>query len=175
MKAHFEMLAAYNRWANARLYAAAFALPEEACRRDIGLFFGSVHGTLNHLLLTDRMWMGRVDKSETLTGPLDRILHEDRAELLRARMVVDERLIALVDAVPDGGFDELHHYQNTAGAAFSDPLGTILAHLANHQAHHRGQAHAGLSMLGAEPPSLDLMPFRRGTPAPDPTELLHVG
>jgi uncharacterized damage-inducible protein DinB len=172
MKAHFQMFAAYNRWANARLYRAAFALPDEAYRRDLGLFFGSIHRTLNHLALTDRMWMGRIDGSEELKGPLDLVLYEDRAALARARMAADERLIALIDAVADGGFDRELGYRNTSGASFSQPLGQIFAHLLNHQTHHRAQAHSGLSALGAAPPSLDLLMFQRGAPAPEWAEVL---
>jgi uncharacterized damage-inducible protein DinB len=55
----FNMLAAYNGWANRRLYAAAAELPDEAYRADRGAFFKSVHGTLNHLLVADRIWMKR--------------------------------------------------------------------------------------------------------------------
>jgi uncharacterized damage-inducible protein DinB len=53
----FSQLAQYNRWANARLYAAALDLPEQAYRQPVGVFFGSLHGILNHLLLTDRLWL----------------------------------------------------------------------------------------------------------------------
>ena len=60
MKAYFEQRAAYNRWANARLYEAAFSLSEADYRRDVGAFFKSMHGTLNHLLLTDRLWLKRL-------------------------------------------------------------------------------------------------------------------
>ena len=57
MKSYFQMMAAYNRWANGRLYDAAAGLPDELYRKDIGLFFKSLHGTLNHLVVTDRIWM----------------------------------------------------------------------------------------------------------------------
>jgi uncharacterized damage-inducible protein DinB len=174
MKAHFQMFAAYNRWANARLYAAAFALSDEAYRRDVGLFFGSVHRTLNHLALTDRMWIGRIDRTEATPGPLDRVLYEDRGELWRTRLATDQRLVALVDGVPVNRFAVEHHYRNTAGNAFVQALDQILAHLFNHQTHHRGQVHGGLSMLGKAPPSLDLLAFQRGVPAPDPSELLDA-
>ena len=161
------MLAAYNRWANARLAIAAFGLPDEAYRRDIGLYFGSVHRTLNHLVLTDRMWMGRIDGSEEIFGPLDLVLHEDRDKLLRDRMATDERLIGLVDSFDIDDFEREYSYRNTSGASFTQPIGQILAHLFNHQTHHRGQAHSGLSLLGAAPPALDLLMFQRGAPTPD--------
>lgn len=59
MKPHFAMMARYNAWANARLYAEARAVSDESYRKDVGAFFRSLHGTLNHLLVTDRIWMRR--------------------------------------------------------------------------------------------------------------------
>ena len=79
MTGHFRQLAAYNRWANARLYAAALALPEEAYRRPTGVFFGSLHGTLNHLLLTDRVWLKRLTGQGEHPTQLNATLYEDRA------------------------------------------------------------------------------------------------
>ncbi len=172
MKTHFQMFAAYNRWANARLYEAAFALPDEAYRRNIGLYFGSIHRTLNHLVLTDRMWMGRIDGSENLPGPLDLVLHEDRGDLLRARIATDQRLINLIDSVLPDGFDQILDYRNTSGASFADPLRQVFSHLFNHQTHHRSQAHSALSILGIAAPSLDMLQFQRGVAAPDLNALL---
>src|ERR1700721_494581 len=99
---HFRQLAAYNRWANARLYAAALDLSNTGCRLHIGVFFGSLHGTLNHLLLTDRPWLGEGDHP----SQLDAILYENRAELIRARIAEDKRLIAVVDKYDDATLPE---------------------------------------------------------------------
>src|SRR6202035_2533703 len=93
----FRQLAGYNRWANARLYAATLALSDQAYRLHIGVFFGSLHGTLNHLLLTDRLWLKRLTGEGDHPNQLNAVLYEDRAELTRARIVEDNRLIALVD------------------------------------------------------------------------------
>jgi uncharacterized damage-inducible protein DinB len=93
---HFRQLAAYNRWANARLYAAALDLPEQAYRLHIGVFFGNLHGTLNHLLLTDRLWLKRLTGEGDHPDRLDAILYEDRAKLTRARIAKDNRLVVRV-------------------------------------------------------------------------------
>jgi uncharacterized damage-inducible protein DinB len=90
----FRQLAAYNRWANSRLYAAALDLSDQAYRLHIGVFFGSLHGTLNHLLLTDRLWLKRLTGEGDHPNQLNAILYEDRAELTRARI---DRLIAVVE------------------------------------------------------------------------------
>src|SRR6185295_1707604 len=98
---HVRQFAAYNHWANRRIYAAALAMPEEQYRRPTGVFFGSLHGTLNHLLLTDRIWLKRLTGAGDHPDRLDIILYDDRKELLRARLAEDARLKHVV-----GGYAE---------------------------------------------------------------------
>jgi uncharacterized damage-inducible protein DinB len=158
MKSHFEMMARYNRWANARLYEAAAKLPGDSCRKDVGLFFKSVHGTLNHILAADRIWMRRLDGKGPLPARLNEIQHEEFAALRQAREAEDERIMGYIQGLGAGDLEKVLDYTNTRGQRFQDPLWQILPHLFNHQTHHRGQAHTGLSILtGAEPPSLDLI------------------
>jgi uncharacterized damage-inducible protein DinB len=165
---NFRQLAAYNHWANLRLYGAALQLPEEVYRRPTGVFFDSLHGTLNHLLLTDRIWLRRLTGTGAHPDRLNAILYEDRRELLRARIAEDARLKGVVDGYTDSDLTDPVAYQTTSGKAYSQPLQDILLHLFNHQTHHRGHAHACCSILtGSEPPSLDLLQFQRGVPAPE--------
>jgi uncharacterized damage-inducible protein DinB len=164
----FKQFAAYNKWANARLYGAALDLSEPAYRLHIGVFFGSLHGTLNHLLLTDRLWLKRLTGEGDHPNHLDDVLYEDRMELARARIAEDERLITVIEKYDEATLGDLHSYKTTSGMPQSLVLRDILMHLFIHQAHHRGQAHACLSILtGDEPPSLDLLVFQRGGRAPD--------
>jgi uncharacterized damage-inducible protein DinB len=163
----FLQLADYNRWANARLYAAALDLPEQAYRQPVGVFFGSLHGTLNHLLLTDRLWLKRLTGEGDHPNQLNAILYEDRIELTRARAAEDLRLISVVERHDEAALGTVHTYKTTSGIQQSQILSEILLHLFNHQTHHRGHAHACLSILtGAEPPPLDLLLFQRGAKAP---------
>jgi uncharacterized damage-inducible protein DinB len=161
LKAHFDQLAAYNRWANRRLYDDAASLPDEARKRAAGLFFGSIHGTLNHLLVADYIWMRRFTGDGPEPERLNQILHEDFAELRAAREREDERILEFVTGSDD--YDRLLSYQNSKGKTFQQALGPALAHFFNHQAHHRGQVHAGLTIAGIrEPTSLDLLGLQRG-------------
>lgn len=165
---YFRQLARYNEWANARLYAAVAAIPDETYRRPIGLFFRSLHGTLNHLLGVDRLWLKRLTGEGDHPDRLDAIVHDNLRELARARAAEDERIIAVVSAYDASALRERHPYRTTSGQPQEQVLADILLHFFNHQAHHRGQAHSGLSIVtGAEPPSLDLLAFQRGAPAPD--------
>src|ERR1700692_93015 len=109
----FRQLAGYNRWANARLYAAALELSDLAYRLHIGVFFGNLHGTLNHLLLTDRLWLKRLTGEGDHPNRLDAILYDDRAELTRARIAEDNRLIAVVQNYNDAALASLHSYKTT--------------------------------------------------------------
>ncbi len=168
IKKHFEQLASYNKWANARLYAVALQLPDELYSKPTGVFFGSLHGTLNHLLLTDRLWLKRLTNvGEYAPNRLDAILFEDRKELARARQLEDRRIIDVIKGYDDQTLAEPVKYSNTSGKQFEQPLCDVLSHLFNHQTHHRGQAHSCLSILtGQEPPSLDLLVMQRGVAAP---------
>lgn len=163
----FNQLAAYNRWANRRIYAAALALPEDAYRRPVGVAFGSLHGTLNHVLVADRIWLFRLTGEGTPPDRLDAILHEDRHDLADARAAEDERILRVISGYNDADLLRSHIYHTLNGQRHEQPLADILLHLFNHQTHHRGQAHACCSIVtGAEPPSLDLLAFQRGAPAP---------
>lgn len=156
--ANFRQLADYNHWANLRIYAAALEMPDEQYRRTTGVFFGSLHGTLNHLLLTDRVWLKRLTGEGEHPKRLDAILFEDRQALARARMDEDARLKRVVGGYSETDLATSLSYQTMSGAPQQQMLGEILLHLFNHQTHHRGHAHACCSIVtGMEPPSLDLL------------------
>jgi len=166
MKPHFVMLADYNRWANERLYEAADKMSEADYRRDLGAFFGSLHGTLNHILVADRIWMARFTGSAVPTSKLDAILYDQRPALAAARREEDERIIAYVEALDESEFDGIISYRTISNpVAVRQPLAPALAHFFNHQTHHRGQAHALITMGGGRDaaPSLDLILFQRET------------
>lgn len=159
---HLRAMAAYNRWANRRLYDADAALPDEDYRRPAGAFFGSLHGTLNHLLATDRIWMRRMTGTGDAPDKLNAILFERLEDLRAAREREDERIIAHVAGLADADLDADFEYATTKGKPQRQPRWEALVHLFNHQTHHRGQAHAILTRLGVpEPRSLDLLVMQR--------------
>jgi uncharacterized damage-inducible protein DinB len=162
LKRHFDQLATYNRWANRRMYTEAATLSDEVRKRPAGLFFGSVHATLNHLLVADYIWMRRFTGDGPQPERLSQILHEDFAELRAAREREDERILAFVTQASD--YDRVLSYQNSSGRIFEQALGPALAHFFNHQTHHRGQVHAGLTIAGIrEPAPLDLLAMQRAS------------
>jgi uncharacterized damage-inducible protein DinB len=162
MKAHFVSMAIYNSWANARLYRAASQLPEEQYRKDVGAYFKSLHGTLNHLLAADRIWMRRLTGTGEHPVKLNAIVFDDLPSLTVARQEEDERIIKFVQGLTENQFDEVCEYQTLSGTPQKQMRYDILAHLFNHQAHHRGQAHTILTVLGiSEPEPWDLLLMQR--------------
>ncbi len=162
MKAHFDSLARYNAWANARLYDAASELSDPEYRADRGAFFRSMHGTLNHLLVTDRIWMQRITGQGDAPDRLDAILFEDLPALRDAREAEDRRIEGHVTGLTEAELAGVIRYRRvTTPEVFEQPLAPALAHLFNHQTHHRGQAHAILTGLGKPGPVLDLLAYQR--------------
>lgn len=162
MLEHYRMFADYNRWANRRLYAAVAELSDAEYREDKGAFFGSLHGTLNHLLAGDRIWMKRFTKEGEAPTRLDAILHEDFSGLATARIAEDERIITWVDGLDEARLAARFTYTPlTTPDVINQKLGPTLAHFFNHQTHHRGQAHAILTALGRPSLTLDLVFFLR--------------
>lgn len=162
MKAHWLMMANYNAWANARIYRMAGQLTDEQYRRDVGAYFKSLHGTLSHLLTADRIWLRRLTGTGEHPARLDEIVCDDLASLSDARRSEDQRLIAFVQELDDAKFDANRDYQTLNGTPQRQRCREILAHVFNHQTHHRGQAHAILTALGVkEPEPLDLFLMQR--------------
>jgi uncharacterized damage-inducible protein DinB len=162
MKTHFEMMASYNAWANARLFRMAGALADELYRKEVGAYFKSLHGTLNHLLVADRIWMRRLTGVGDQPDKLNATLFDDLSSLRAARVEEDSRIIEFVRGLAEPAFEEFLDYRMLNGAPQRQRRREILAHLFNHQTHHRGQAHAIVTVLGvAEPDPLDLLIMQR--------------
>lgn len=164
---HYRMFGRYNEWANLQLYAAVARLAPEQYRADRGAFFKSVHGTLNHLLATDRVWMRRFTREGDAPDRLDAILFETFDPLRAARQVEDRRIVEFVDRLDDARISGTIKYRRVSAPEwFEQQLAPALAHWFNHQTHHRGQVHALLTGLVGEAPALDLLFFQRLTSKP---------
>ncbi|MEM7671677.1 MAG: DinB family protein [Pseudomonadota bacterium] len=162
MKAHFRMMAAYNAWANRRLCDAALELPEAEYHLDLGAFFGSVHRTLNHIMVADLIWIARIRGQRNPPFGLDHILHDDLGELSAARKVLDDDILRLVEDQDTASLAGDFTYTTvTDNREVTQPLAPAMAHLFNNKTHHRGQVHALLTRLGGKAPSLDLIYFQR--------------
>ncbi|MFN3437295.1 MAG: DinB family protein [Acidovorax sp.] len=165
--AHFTQLARYNVWATARLLDAVLAVGDGDYRRDVGLFFQSIHGTLNHLLVGEHhLWFVRFAEGISPKVELDAELETDRA-LLDARLREGAaRWAPLIASFAPGRWSETLDYTTMRGTAASLPFAATLAHVFNHGTHHRGQITAALTALGQQCPELDLVYFLQNPSKP---------
>ncbi|WMT86303.1 DinB family protein [Pelagibacterium sp. 26DY04] len=154
-------MARYNAELNRRIYGAALRLSDEQRREDCGAFWGSIHGTLNHLLWADRLWLSRFGIGEAPGVPIRESgkLVGDFDALWAERQAMDETLIAWADGLTTedlGG--ELSWHSGATGRDMTKPRDLIVVQIFNHQTHHRGQVHALITRFGEKTGDTDL-PF----------------
>jgi uncharacterized damage-inducible protein DinB len=155
---HFTTLARYNLWATRRLYEHIDALPEADYRRDCGLFFKSMHGTLNHLLVAEhRIWFPRFAQGVSNPLALNAELETDRARLREQLLEAATHWQPLIASWEPSRFEGRLDYSTTRGAPQSLPFAATLAHVFNHGTHHRGQITAAITAMGHACPELDLV------------------
>lgn len=155
--AYFKRLARYNAWANRRLYEACGSLSREDYVAPRPSFFGSIHRTLTHLLVGDRLWMSRFEGVPHGLSSLDQVLYDDFAALRAARVAEDDRIRRWADRLDDKALDGDLDYRNTAGEAKRNQLRWAIAHFFNHQTHHRGQVTTLMKQSGVDPGVTDLL------------------
>jgi uncharacterized damage-inducible protein DinB len=158
---YFLTLARYNAWANRRLYRACARLSESEYLRDRLPASGSLHATLNHILVADRVWLARIEGRTPPGLDPEQILYADLIGLKVARVAEDAHLRNLVAGLSQATLDQPLVYRNRRGDRFQAPLCLVLGQMFNHQAHHRGKASALLAQAEVPPPSLDLIRFVR--------------
>ena len=155
---HFAMLARYNVWATHRLLHAIEPLSDEDYRRDVGLFFQSIHGTLNHLLVGEHLiWYPRFARGVSPRLDLAMEAEPDRQRLAQALRGGSANWKPLIESWPEERFAGQLAYTSTKGQAVSLPFAATLAHVFNHGTHHRGQITAALTALGQPAPVIDLV------------------
>ena len=117
-----RMMAGYNRWMNEKLYALCAQLPDDERKRDRKAFFRSIHGTLNHLLLTDRGWLGRFNGKPWTFRSLDQELYDNFEELCHERARTDREIEDFVAVLSPERLAEDITYQTYAGTTFTHSL-----------------------------------------------------
>ncbi|HMH16743.1 MAG TPA: DinB family protein [Burkholderiales bacterium] len=154
----FRAMAHYNRWMNERLYEHCEKLPDADRKADRGAFFRSIHGTLNHLLLADRLWLGRFLSREFLVKALSEELYADFPELRSERAKTDTEIIDWAAALDEKHLAAPLKFRSMVGnRERSFPLWFATQHFFNHQTHHRGQLTTLLMQAGVDPGVTDLM------------------
>ena len=153
---HFQMLARYNTLANRRVYESCSQLTDAERKRTRPAFFKSIHGTLNHIMVGDRIWLTRFEGGEIPSTGLDAMLYEDFDELRKVRIAEDQRIEAFASGLAEEFLASTITFRNNTGKIHADPVNLLVAHFFNHQTHHRGQIHDMLTQTEIAPPVLDM-------------------
>jgi len=167
--AHLKLLATYNAWMNAKVYDAAAKLPAQELAADRGAFFGSILGTLNHLVVADTIWLKRFAthpaqhpaleplRKTAMPAALNHLLFAELPALRAHRDRLDAAISEWIAALTDADLQHVLHYANTKGVPAKKHFGTLLVHFFNHQTHHRGQAGTLLFQAGQDVGITDLL------------------
>jgi uncharacterized damage-inducible protein DinB len=152
-----RLLAEYNAWMNGKLYAACAGLSDDERKRDRGAFFHSIHGTLNHELLADSIWMGRFEGTHFKFTSLDQELYASFDELKAQRVEMDKRIERWARGLTDTALNAKLTFTSAITKRTHAPtLWRVVLHFFNHQTHHRGQLTALLSQAGVDYGTTDL-------------------
>lgn len=172
MKAHFELMANYNAVMNQKISDAISSAHEELLWADNKAFFGSILGTLNHLMVGDLIWLRRFNNHSNYSNgfntlqslvkfptptTLTQILYDNKADFIHHREVLDNIIIQFFKALPEANYEATLTYTNTKGSAHCKPFSMLLQHFFNHQTHHRGQVTTLLSQMNIDVGETDLL------------------
>ncbi len=169
MLEHLRLLSRYNQWLNDKLYTAAGQLPADELARDRGAFFGSLLGTLNHILVADIIWLQRFSGHPAQHPALDQIrgmpkplalaqtLIDNFSALSEERRKLDATIISWCEQLDASDLNHPLAYRHMKGEASVKNYASLMLHLFNHQTHHRGQATTLLSQQGLDVGVTDLL------------------
>ncbi|MGJ8679759.1 DinB family protein [Paraglaciecola sp.] len=167
--ANFKLMAEYNLHMNKQIYAASFKLKQPELTADRGAFFGSILGTLNHILVGDIIWLQRFAKaSHELTSlddivamerpaSLDAVIFDDLVLLAKSRFKVDQDIQGFTHQLTEKLINSPLAFNNVKGESFSKNFGFLVQHLFNHQTHHRGQVSTLFNQIGIDIGVTDLL------------------
>lgn len=159
-KSYFVVQADYQHWANEVLFSALDHLQPEALGGDEGLYFKSVHHTVDHMLLVGQSWLARL-QGDSLAVNYRVINHPDWRELKIALRRETRRLQSWLEAQPVEFLDTRISFAGSDGKTRTMWVRDALTHLFTHYAHHRGQVSAVATRLGAPCPEMDFVSYRR--------------
>ncbi|TDY72858.1 putative damage-inducible protein DinB [Leptospira meyeri] len=155
MKDFFLRNNAYHIWATNLLYDSIDTLSEEDYKKDIGLFFNSIHGTLNHLLLVEKVWYSRLIREVYVPSSLAEELEPDR-QTLKSRMIQSlERWDSFLADLDNSIWETIFRYKTMRGFETELIFCDVVQHNFNHRTHHRGQITAAITQLGGKSPEID--------------------
>jgi uncharacterized damage-inducible protein DinB len=158
LRRHAGIMARYHQWATSTLYRELDRLDEASYRRELGLFFGSIHATLNHLLVVDHLWHARLVGEPHPYAALNAQAEADRGRLRERLLARGSVWSTYLDGLSDADLAGMADFRKVDGTPARLPRASCVLHVFNHGTHHRGQISAALTQLGGQAPEMDL-PF----------------
>ena len=155
-------LTRYNAWANAELLDAVRNLPAGESTKERPSLFKTIVNTLNHPLLTDRIWWAHLHGEPHGHSALNEVIHADLEDLAAARAEMDQRIIGYAESLTEGDVDETVSFTLLSGAEGEMTRGMIVMHIVNHNSYHRGFVVETFCQIPAPLPLIDLPIFMRG-------------
>ncbi len=155
---HFRHLSDYNRWMNQQLFSVCQEIPDSIRKEDKGAFFRSIHGTLNHLLLVDLIWLTRFQEQPFEFESLEQELYQDFDTLRSERQIADDEIDSWINSLTEEQLAEpfkFHSVIKKRECVY--PLGHMVMYFFTHQIHHRGQVTTLIKQVGYEPGDTDLL------------------
>lgn len=154
---YYRLMADYNRWMNRQLYCVCANIADDRRRADLGAFFKSIHGTLNHLLWADRIWLRRFTGEPFVVGKMGEDVCADFDALARERTQLDEFIVAWASGLNAAWLAAPFAFTSVQdGKTRRGPAWVFVTQLFNHQTHHRGQITTLIKQLGFEPGVTDI-------------------
>ena len=155
---YFNIMARYNQWMNERIYGVCTDIPDDERKMDRGAFFKSIHGTLNHLLLADRLWLGRFKKQPFSLRSLDQELYDEFDDLRAEREATDEEILEWTEDLSNAMLESQFSFTSIVNPGERTyPFSFVLMHFFNHQTHHRGQVSTLIKQAGFDVGETDLI------------------
>lgn len=168
---HYRRHARYNAWINQSLLEASLSLSPTQQSQDQHVFFKSITGSWNHIMVGDLLWLNRLamifpildDSMDRWPKPnaLNQILYSQLEDLAQPRQQLDELIIQWCDFLRESDCEDRLQYHNSQDDLQVKPLPDVMQHLFNHQTHHRGQITALLSQLGVDYGATDFISMPR--------------
>ncbi|OUC13799.1 MAG: damage-inducible protein DinB [Alkalinema sp. CACIAM 70d] len=156
-RTYYTTMAEYNQWMNQKIYSACESISDFDRKVDRGAFFKSIHGTLDHILWADRMWLSRFMQQTPPAVKLGELLYPNFEDLQQQRCITDRAILAWAETLTPEWLNRVFTWRSGLdGQTRSQPTWILVTHFFNHQTHHRGQVTTLLTQLGHDIGSTDL-------------------
>lgn len=154
---YYELMAEYNKWMDGKIYAVCAEIPDEERKKDMGAFFKSIHGTLNHIYFGDIAWLERLRDNKFTPRKLGVDLFDDYSELRAAQEKMDDEILDWSRTINEDFLKTPYNYVNNVDLKLKIlPTWVLVTHMFNHQTHHRGQLTTLMKQLGYDPGITDI-------------------